>query len=181
VRFVTVIQVTADLLMLLGLGLIAVYVVIAALDYMYERWQTERDLRMTRDEVKRESKDQEMGAEMKAVLKRRQRDMATRRMMTAVPDADVVITNPTHFAVALRYARALPAPQVVAKGADLVAKRIIAAAEENGVAVVREPPLARSLHDAVEVGGYIPGETFAAVAEILAHVYRVGHRGPAVA
>ena len=154
---------------------------IAVADLMFERWQHERDLRMTKEEVKREAKDADVNPEVKGQLKRRQHEMAVRRMMSAVPDADVVITNPTHFAVALRYARSLPAPQVVAKGADHVAHRIIATARENGVSVVQDPPLARSLYAAAEVGQYIPADAFGAVAEILAHVYRASGRQPAAA
>ena len=136
---------------------------------------------MTRDEVRREAKEQDVNPEIKGQLKRRQREMAVRRMMSAVPDADVVITNPTHFAVALRYAKALPAPRVVAKGADNVAFRIIAMAKENGVTVVQDPPLARSLFATAEVGQFIPADAFGAVAEILAHVYRASGREPAAA
>ncbi len=116
--------------MKIGFAIVAIYVLIAIADFVYERWQHERDLRMSKDEVKREAKEGDVNPEVKGQLKRRQREMAVQRMMSAVPDADVVITNPTHFAVALRYARALPAPQVVAKGADHVALRIIAKARE---------------------------------------------------
>jgi flagellar biosynthetic protein FlhB len=136
---------------------------------------------MTKEEVKREAKEADVNPEVKGQLKRRQHEMAVRRMMSAVPDADVVITNPTHYAVALRYARSLPAPQVVAKGVDHVAHRIIATARESGVEVVPSPPLARSLYAAAEVGQYIPADAFGAVAEILAHVYRATGREPAAA
>jgi flagellar biosynthetic protein FlhB len=173
--------VTGDIVLRVGFSITAVYVVIAIADFLYERWQHERDLRMTKEEVRREAKEGDISPEVKGQLKRRQREMAVQRMMSAVPDADVVITNPTHFAVALRYARALPAPRVVAKGADLVAHRIIAAAREHGVSVVQDPPLARSLFAAAEVGQYIPAEAFGAVAEILAHVYRATGRRPAAA
>lgn len=165
----------------IGFSIAAIYIVIAAVDLAYERWQHERDLRMTRDEVRREVKEQDVNPEVKGQLKRRQREMAMRRMMSAVPDADVVITNPTHFAVALRYARSLPAPRVVAKGADNVAFRIIGLARESGVSVVESPPLARSLFASAEVGQYIPADAFGAVAEILAQVYRATGRRPAVA
>jgi len=177
----TTMAVTADIVMSIGFAVAAAYIVLAIADVIYERWQFERDLRMSKDEVKREFKDQDLSPEIKAQMKRRQREMAVRRMMSAVPQADVVITNPTHFAVALRYARALPAPQVVAKGADAVAHRIIATARAHEVQVVQDPPLARSLYAAAEVGQYIPAEAFAAVAEILAAVYRLTGREPAVA
>lgn len=173
--------VVSGLVMKVGFAIVAVYIVIAVADLLYERWQHERDLRMTRDEVKREFKDQDLGPEVKAQMKRRQREMAVRRMMSDVPDADVVITNPTHYAVALKYAKAFPAPKVVAKGADNVAFRIIATAREHGVTVREAPPLARSLFAAAEVGQYIPADAFGAVAEILAHVYTTTGRTPAAA
>lgn len=173
--------VVGGIVLRIGFSIAVVYVAIAAADLAYERWQYERDIRMTKDEVRREAKEGDVSPEVKGQLKRRQQEMAVRRMMSAVPDADVVITNPTHYAVALRYARALPAPQVVAKGADHVAHRIIAAAREHGVTVVPQPPLARSLFAAAEVGQYIPADAFGAVAEILAHVYRATGREPAAA
>ena len=163
----------------LGLFVAGAYMVMALADYLYERWQHEKDMRMTKEEVKREFREGEISPEIKGQMKRRQREMAVRRMMSAVPDADVVITNPTHFAVALKYARDLPAPKVVAKGMDNVALRIRSIAAEHGVSVVEDPPLARSLHAAAEVGQFIPAEAFAAVAEILAAVYRAGNRAPA--
>ncbi|MEW6583073.1 MAG: flagellar biosynthesis protein FlhB, partial [Actinomycetota bacterium] len=165
----------------LGFAVAGLYLVIALGDVLFERFQHERDIRMTKDEVKREAKDQDINPHVRGAIKARQREMAMRRMMAAVPDADVVITNPTHYAVALRYARDLPAPRVIAKGMDNVAFRIIAVAREHGVTVLQDPPLARSLHAAVEVGDFIPAESFAAVAEILAYVYRVTGREPAAA
>lgn len=174
-------SVVGVLILKVGFSIAAIYMVIAVADLLYERWQTERDMRMTKDEVKREFREQDLGPEVKAQLKRRQREMAVRRMMSEVPDADVVIVNPTHYAVALRYASAYPAPKVVAKGADHVARRIIEAARAHGVTVRREPPLARSLYAAAEVGQYIPADAFGAVAEILAHVYRTTGRSPAAA
>ena len=173
--------VVGGLVMKIGWSIVAVYIFIALADIAYERWQHERDMRMTKDEVRREAKEQDVNPEVKGQLKRRQREMAVRRMMSAVPDADVVITNPTHFAVALRYARALAAPQVVAKGADNVAFRIIAAARDAGVTVIQSPPLARNLHANAEIGQYIPADAFGAVAEILAQVYRATGREPAAA
>lgn len=177
----TSLAVVAGIILKLGFSVGGAYMVLAIADVVFERWQFERDIRMSKDEVKREFKEGDIAPEIKAQLKRRQREMAMRRMMAAVPKADVVITNPTHFAVALRYARALPAPQVVAKGADAVAFRIREVAREHGIQVVEDPPLARSLFAAVEVGDFIPAEAFAAVAEILAAVYRVSGREPAVA
>jgi flagellar biosynthetic protein FlhB len=176
-----ILAVVGGLVLRLGFAVAGAYLVIAVADALFERWQHEKDLRMTKDEVKREHKDQETSPEVRAALRRRAREMANRRMMAAVPSADVVITNPTHFAVALRYARSLPAPLVVAKGQDRMAFRIMEAARAHGITVLQDPPLARSLFAAVEVGQYVPGESFAAVAEILAYVYRVGGRQPAAA
>ena len=173
--------VVGGLVLKIGWAIVSIYVLIAIADFLYERWQHEKDMRMTKDEVKREAKEGDVNPEVKGQLKRRQREMAVQRMMSAVPDADVVITNPTHYAVALRYARALPAPQVVAKGADQVALRIIAKARESGVSVVEAPPLARSIYAAAEIGQFIPADAFGAVAEILAHVYRATGREPAAA
>jgi flagellar biosynthesis protein FlhB len=177
----TSLAVTGGIVVKLGFAVAAAYIVMAIADIAYERWQHERDMRMTKDEVKREARDQDISPEIKSQMKRRQREMAVRRMMSAVPDADVVITNPTHFAVALSYVRSMPAPMVVAKGADSVAFRIISVARENDVTVMQDPPLARSLFAGAEIGQYIPADAFAAVAEILAHVYRVAGREPAVA
>ncbi len=175
------IELAARLVMNIGFAIIAAYVIIMIVDVVYERWQHERDIRMTKTEVKRESKDADLSPELRGQLKRRQHEMANRRMMSDVPHADVVITNPTHYAVALRYVRTKPAPEVVAKGVDHVAHRIIAAARAADVTVVENPPLARSLHAAVEVGQSIPPDAFGAVAEILAHVYRMTEREPALA
>lgn len=168
--------VIGTLVLKVGFAIAAIYIVIAVADLMYERWQHEKDLRMTIDEVRREFKEADLGPEVKAQMKRRQREMAVRRMMNDVPDADVVIVNPTHYAVALKYDRGFPAPKVVAKGVDHTAHRIIALAEEHGVTVRREPPLARSLYANAEVGQYIPADAFGAVAEILAVVYRTTRR-----
>jgi flagellar biosynthetic protein FlhB len=176
-----ILVVVGEAVLKLGFAVVGVYMVIAIGDFAFERFQHERDLRMTKEEVKREARDQDINPHVRGALKARQREMAMARMMAAVPDADVVITNPTHFAVALRYARDLPAPRVVAKGADHVALRIREIAREAGVMVLEDPPLARSLHAAAEVGDFIPAESFAAVAEILAYVYRVTGREPAAA
>jgi len=126
--------------------------------------------------VKDEHKQQSLPPEVKAALRRRQIQAARARMMAAVPQADVVVTNPTHFAVALRYDGMLPAPVVVAKGQDLVAAQIRRIAEENDVPVVPDPPLARELHRVVEIGQMIPAEMYAAVAQVLAFVYRLAGR-----
>jgi len=149
------------------------YLVIAIVDYAYQYWRHEKQLRMDKQEVKDEYKQQSLPAEVKSNQRRRAAEMARARMMDAVPTADVVVTNPTHYSVALRYSADALAPVVVAKGQDLVALHIRTLARESGVVVVPDPPLARALHGSVEIGQMIPEELFQAVAELLAYVYRV--------
>lgn len=161
----------------LGLKACAAYVVIAAADYAYQKHSTEKQLKMTKDEVKQEHKQQEMSAEIRGARKRRQMEGARARMMQDVPEADVIVTNPTHYAVALKYDAEKAAPVVVAKGKDLIAAKIRRIGAEAGVPIVPDPPLARSLHASVEVGRMIPEELYQAVAQLLAFVYRTaGHR-----
>ncbi len=152
------------------------YLAIAAIDYLWQHHRNERKLRMTKQELKEEVRQYGLPAEVKAALRRRQMQAARRRMMAAVPEADVVIANPTHFAVALRYDGARPAPEVIAKGKDLIALQIRRIAQENDVPIVSDPPLARALHASVEVGQAIPEELYAAVARVLAFVYRLARR-----
>jgi flagellar biosynthesis protein FlhB len=152
------------------------YLVIGIVDFAYQRMRHEKSLRMDKQEVKEEAKQQDLPAEVKGAIRRRQRDAARARMMAAVPEADVVVTNPTHFSVALKYDGRSAAPEVVAKGQDLLALRIREIAGEAGVPIVPDPPLARSLHANVEVGQQIPEELFQAVAQVLAYVYRVAGR-----
>ncbi|WP_320669625.1 flagellar biosynthesis protein FlhB [Patulibacter defluvii] len=154
----------------------AAYLVIGALDLVWQRRRHEKQIRMTRQEVRMEQRQQDLPPEVRMALRQRQTDAARRRMMADVATADVVIANPTHVAVALRYVAGSSAPTVVAKGLDLVALRIRERAREHGVAVVEEPPLARALHRQVEVGQAIPEQLYQAVAEVLAFVYRVGRR-----
>lgn len=154
------------------------YLVIAAADYGYQRWRHEKNLRMDKQEVKDEFKQQGLPAEVKMAQRRRAMQLAQSRMMDSVPTADVVVTNPTHYAVALRYDNANPAPVVVAKGQDHLALRIRELARDAGVTVVPDPPLARALHAGVEVGAAIPEELYQAVAQLLAYVYKVaGQKG----
>jgi flagellar biosynthetic protein FlhB len=152
------------------------YILIGLADFAYQRWRHEKSLRMDKQEVKEEQKAFTSPPEVRAALRRRQMQAARARMMAAVPEADVVVTNPTHFAVALVYDGKKPAPEVLAKGQDLVAAQIRKVAAENGVPVISDPPLARSLHATVEVGHQVPEELFAAVAQLLAFVYRVANR-----
>lgn len=152
------------------------YLMIAAIDYGWQRFRHEKSLRMSKEEVKEELKQHGLPAEVKSALRRRQLQAARVRMMAAVPTADVVVANPTHFAVALRYDGTRPAPEVVAKGQDLVALQIRKLAEEHGVPVVEDKPLARSLHASAEIGQLVPEELYQAVAQVLAYVYRVARR-----
>lgn len=152
------------------------YVAIGLVDYGWKRFRHERQLRMTKQEVRDEAKQYGVSGEVKAALRRRQMQLARARMMAAVPDADVVVTNPTHFAVALRYDGSRSAPEVVAKGQDLIAVQIRRIAAENEVPIVSDPPLARALHSSTEIGQVIPEELYAAVAKVLAFVYRMAGR-----
>jgi flagellar biosynthetic protein FlhB len=150
-----------------------VMILMAIADVAYQRWQHEKDLRMTKQEVKDEAKQQQGDPAVKARIRAVQREMARQRMMAAVPEATVVITNPTRLAIALKFEQDLPAPVVLAKGAGHVAAKIRAIATENQVPIVEQKPLARSLYKLVEVGDYIPAELYRAVAEVLAYVYRL--------
>jgi flagellar biosynthesis protein FlhB len=158
------------------------YLVIAAVDFAWQRYRFEKQMKMDKEEVKQEHKQQTVSPEVRGAIRRRQMQAARARMMAAIPGADVVVTNPTHFAVALRYGGEAPAPVVVAKGQDLIAARIRSIASEHGVPVIPDPPLARALHASVELGREIPEELFGAVAQVLAFVYRTaGRRAGAVA
>jgi flagellar biosynthetic protein FlhB len=152
------------------------YILIGIADFAYQRWRHEKSLRMDKQEVKEEQKAFTSPPEVRSALRRRQMAAARARMMSGVPEADVVVTNPTHYAVALVYDGTKPAPEVIAKGQDLVAAQIRRVAAENDVPVISDPPLARSLHATVEVGQQVPEELFAAVAQLLAFVYRVANR-----
>jgi flagellar biosynthesis protein FlhB len=152
------------------------YLLIAAVDYGWQRWRHEKSLRMTKQELREELKQHSLPAEVKGALRRRQLQAARARMMAAVPQADVVVVNPTHFAVALKYDGTRPAPECVAKGQDLIALQIRRLAEEHGVPVIEDRPLARSLHAAIEIGQLVPEELYQAVAQVLAYVYRVAKR-----
>lgn len=169
----------AALLMWSFLGLCAALVVVAAADVPFQIWNHARQLRMSKQEVKDELKETEGKPEVKSRLRELQRAMAKRRMMAAVPEADVVITNPEHYAVALRYAPDRGnAPRVVAKGPDLLALRIQAVARHAGVPVVRSPVLARALYFSTKLDQEIPAGLYAAVAQIFAYVYSVRQSGP---
>ena len=152
------------------LGLLLVVVI----DVPFQLWQHAKQLRMTKEEVRQEARETEGSPELRGRIRQVQRDMARRRMMAEVPRADVVVTNPTHYAVALRYQEGrMRAPQVVAKGAREVADRILELARENAVPVLQAPPLARALHRHAELGEAVPAALYGAVAEVLAWVYQL--------
>ncbi len=156
------------------LNTVLVMVLLAGLDYIYQRWSYEKKLRMSKQEVKDEGKQAEGDPLVKARMRSMQRDMARRRMMAEVPKADVIITNPTHIAVALLYISGeMDAPKVVAKGAGFVAEKIKAIGQEHGVPTVENKPLAQILFKTVEIGQMIPATLYHLVADVLAFVYRV--------
>lgn len=150
---------------------------IALIDYGYQRYQFEGSLKMTKQEVKDEFRLQEGDPQIKARVRQRQREMLKLRMMQNIPKADVIITNPTHLAIAIQYdADSMSAPTVVAKGQRLMAEKIKQIAAANGVPIVENKPVARALYKAVEIGGQVPEDLFQAVAEILAYVYRLSEK-----
>ena len=158
----------ASLMMVFGLALIA------AIDVPYQLWQYYVRLRMTKEELRKEFKEMEGDPYLKARIRGQQRELARKRMMAEVPKADVVVTNPTHFAVALKYdPDAMGAPTVVAKGMNLIAQNIRSLAEEHRVPVLEAPPLARALYHHTEIGEQIPAQLYTAVAEVMAYVYRL--------
>ena len=169
---------TGDLLMWSFIGFSSVLIFVASIDVPFQLWNHNKQLKMTMQEVKDEMKESEGRPEVKSQIRRMQRQLSEQRMMDSVPMADVIITNPTHYAVAISYPRdaagvpTLDAPIVVAKGVDFMAQRIKKVARENGVLCHENRPLARALHADVEVGQPIPEDLYAAMATVLAHVYR---------
>ena len=166
----------ADIIFTMAFQVVGVIMVMAVADYAYQQWQTTQDLMMSKQEVKDEYKQMEGDPQIKGKIKQKQRQMAMQRMMSEVPKADVIITNPTHLAVALSYKKGMIAPTVLAKGQDLVAERIKQIAREHRILIVENKPVARALYESVDVGGMVPAELYQAVAEILAYVYRIKHR-----
>jgi len=142
------------------------------LDFLYQKWQTKKDLMMTRQETKEEHKQSEGNPQIKSKIRTLQRSLARQRMLSRVPKASVIITNPTHFAVALHYETGMEAPTVVAKGVDFLAQKIIAIGRKHGVSIVPNPPLARALYKQVNLEETIPVELYKAVAKILAYIYQ---------
>ena len=157
----------------------ATLVLIAAIDVPFQLWSHNKQMRMTKQEIKDESKETDGRPEVKSRIRQLQHEASQRRMLQDVPDADVVITNPTHYSVALKYDKdGSGAPRVVAKGQDLIAFKIRSIAMEHDVAIYEEPPLARALHGTTEIGDEIPGPLFLAVARVLAYVYHLRQSTP---
>jgi flagellar biosynthetic protein FlhB len=149
-------------------------ILIVAIDVPFQLWQHSKQLRMTKEELRQEGKEMEGDPQVKGRIRSMQREAARKRMMTEVPKADVIVTNPTHFAVALRYQdKKMGAPQVVAKGTYLLAQRICELGRENKIPILQAPPLARALYRHGELGAEIPAPLYTAVAEVLAYVYQL--------
>jgi len=170
---ITIVHTSINLALRAGIALLA----IAILDYMFQRYDYDKNLKMTKQEVKEEYKQSEGNPQIKSKIREKQRQIAMRRMMQDVPKADVIITNPTHFAIAIKYdAHKFEAPKVVAKGMDLIAQNIKKIAKENNIPVVENKLLARTLYDVVDIDGFVPPDLYEAVAEVLAYVYQLNNR-----
>ena len=167
----------SDIIFDIGIVICVIYIVVGIIDYVFQKRKFRKDMMMTKQEVKDEWKNTEGSPEVKQKQRQRMAEVSRRRMMQAVPEADVVITNPTHFAVALKYEQNKGrAPVVVAKGEDFLAARIKEAAKENNVEIVENKPLARMLYYNVELNEEIPPELYQAVAEVLAFVYNLKNK-----
>jgi len=161
----------------LFIGILSVLAVIAAIDYMYQRHEHMKKLKMSKHDIKEEFKQMEGDPHVKARLRELRAEKARQRMMASVPDADVVITNPTHFANALKYdPDNMNAPVMVAKGTDKVAERIKDLAKEHNIPIVENPPLARALYDTMEIDDMIPEEHYKAVAEVISYIFRLKNK-----
>lgn len=174
IDFVLSLERIHELIIYLAVGTIVVMTAIAVFDYIFQKYQFMQQMRMTKQEVRDEHKQSEGDPQVKARIRQLRTERARQRMMSAVPEADVVITNPTHYAVALKYdMEAMQAPRLVAKGVDNLAFRIREVAEENDVPIVENPPLARTLYAVVELEEEIPTEHYQAVAEVIGYVMRL--------
>ncbi|MBP2635827.1 MAG: flhB [Firmicutes bacterium] len=169
-------KLTGSLVLDLAFQIITVMMILAIFDYMYQWWDHNQNLKMSKQEIKEEMKQTEGNPQVKSKIREKQRAMAMRRMMQEIPKADVVVTNPTHLAIALKYEQSMAAPVVLAKGQDFLAERIKQVARENKVIIVENKPLARALYPVVDIGDIIPAELYQAVAEVLAYVYRLKKR-----
>lgn len=169
---VSALKMIVDTVLTISFKICAVFFVIAFADFMYQKWKFKTDMKMTKQEVKDEYKNTEGNPQIKGQIRRKMQEASRRRMMQSLPEADVVITNPTHLAVALKYDREqAEAPVVIAKGADFLAEKIKETARQNQIEIVENKPLARMLYHNVELGDQIPPELYQMVAEILAYVY----------
>jgi flagellar biosynthetic protein FlhB len=172
VTFLT--DLVSRLMLRVGLAML----VLALADYFYQRWEYEQSLRMSKQELKEEFKQQDGNPEIRSKIRQKQRELARGRMMEDVKKADVIVTNPTHYAVALAYqSDSMAAPTVLAKGQGLIALRIRELAQENAIPIVENKPLARELHRVVDVGQAVPADLYQAVAEVLAFVYQLKQKG----
>nr|WP_246246248.1 flagellar biosynthesis protein FlhB [Paenibacillus lemnae] len=170
----TILHFTADVTLWLGIKIGVGLLILAVFDYIYQKYDYEKNIRMSKQDIKDEYKKMEGDPLIKGKIRERQRRMAMQRMMQEVPKADVIITNPTHFAVAIKYdSSSMEAPQVLAKGQDYMALKIKEIAKKNGVMTMENKPLARALFQRTEIGDAIPGDMFQAVAEVLAYVYKL--------
>ena len=166
-------QTSGEIISVFAFRLFMALLVLALADFMFQKWDLEQKLKMSKQDIKEEMKQSEGDPQLKAKIRQIQQQMSQARMMQEVPHSDVVVTNPSHFAIAMRYDReTMVAPQVVAKGADHMAKRILALAEENNVMIYQSPSIARGLYFQVEIGDGIPEAFYKAVAEILAIVFK---------
>ena len=163
-----------NLLLLAAAALVFGVGLIAGIDVPFQLWQYYSKMRMTKEELRQESKESEGDPQVKARIRRQQRELAKKRMMSEVPTADVVVTNPSHYAVALKYdSQNMSAPQVVAKGMNLIAQTIRELAQDNGVPLLEAPPLARALYRHTDIGDQVPAALYTAVAEVMAYVYQL--------
>jgi len=165
-----------SLILDLVFNIATVLFIMAVFDYMYQWWENQESMKMSKEDIKQESKQAEGDPQIKGKIKERQRAMSRQRMMQDVPKADVIVTNPTHFAVALKYDQDMLAPVIVAKGQDLIAQKIKEIAKEHRVVIVENKMLARALYATVEIGYPVPHELYQAVAEVLAYVYKLKKR-----
>lgn len=165
-------QVTGTLALKLLFRVAGIMLVLSVVDFLYQKWQTRNDLKMTRYEVKEEQKQSDGNPQIKARIRSIQRSLAKQRMLAKVPKASVIIVNPTHYAVALNYEPGMEAPTVVAKGVDFLARKIIEIGRKHGIEIVRNPPLARALYKQVKLEATIPVELYRAVAKVLAYIYQ---------
>ncbi len=169
-----------DFIINLGIKLSIFYLILGIVDYIYQKLKFKKDLKMSKQEVKDEYKQQEGDPQVKGRIKSKMREVSQRRMMQKLPEADVVITNPTHFACAIKYDKEVSeAPVLIAKGADYLAQKIKEVAKENHVPIVENKPLARMLYYNVDLDSEIPQELYQMTAEVLAYVYRLKHDGAA--